>query len=120
MAYSDPQSATVATVVTSLPRINSGSVVGKFISADNSIELDVDPRGTAKRRRSSAKLYVRPVVTDPITGLARQEQFMVSVTIDRPTSGVTDAVALDALKALVGWGTASTDSNFKKLIAGEN
>lgn len=120
MAFSDPQSATVNSVATSLARINSGTVVGKFLSADNSVELDIDPRGTTKRRRSSAKLYIRPVVTDPITGLARQEQFMVSITVDRPLTGVTDATALDALKALTTWGSASTDSNYKKLIAGEN
>jgi hypothetical protein len=45
---------------------------------------------------------------------------MVSFTVDRPLSGVTDAVVEAHASALIAWLTANTNANLKKLIAGEN
>jgi hypothetical protein len=45
---------------------------------------------------------------------------MVSVTIDRPLTGATDADIEKDLLGLIGWLTASTNANLKKLVAGEN
>lgn len=120
MAFTDPQSVTVASVANSLPRVLTGTVVGQFGSNDGTIELVVDPRGTSKRRRSSAKLYIRKTVADSLTGLNRIEQHMVSITTDRPSSGITDTDVIDAFTALFGWATASTNANLKKLVGGEN
>jgi hypothetical protein len=47
-------------------------------------------------------------------------QSMVSITIDRPQVGVTDAEIEKDLLALIGWLTANTNANLKKLVAGEN
>jgi hypothetical protein len=45
---------------------------------------------------------------------------MVSVTIDRPLSGVTDADVGKDIDALIGWLTANSKANQIKLAAGEN
>lgn len=120
MAFTDPQSATIDSSAVSLPRLLTGTVVGRFVSNDGNLELVVDPRGTAKRRRSSAKLYIRKPIEDPVTGLTRLEQHMVSITTDRPLTGITDQDAIDAFTALFGWATAGTNANLKKLVGGEN
>ncbi len=120
MAFTDPQSLTIATIATPLPRILTGTTVGQFVSSDTKVELTLDPRGTAKRRRNVARVYVKKNVTDAITGLVSEVGFMVSITVDRPLTGIADADAIDAITALNTWGSASTNANFKKLVAGEN
>lgn len=120
MAYTDPQTLTIATVATTFPRVLTGTTVGSFITADAKGELTIDPRGTAKRRRNVARLYLKKNVTDPVTGLVSEQGYMVSVTFDRPLSGITDVDLVDAITALNTWGSASTNANFKKLAAGEN
>jgi hypothetical protein len=120
VAFNDPQSITVSGTTTSLPRILTGTTVGSFKSSDGTIELTLDPRGTAKRRRNVARLYIKKNVTDALTGLVSQQGYMVSVTADRPLTGITDADIEAAFVALFGWNTASTNANLKKLAAGEN
>lgn len=120
MAFNDPQSTTIAGTTTSLPRILTGTTVGSFKSADGTIELTIDPRGTAKRRRNVVRLYVKKEVEDALTGLTTVQGYMVSVTVDRPLNGITDADVEAAATALFTWNTASTNANLKKLAAGEN
>jgi hypothetical protein len=120
MALADPQSVTISAVPVSLPRILTGTSVGTFKASDARTELTLDPRGTAKRRRNVGRLYAKKNVTDPYTGLISQQGYMVSITVDRPLTGITDADAEALASALFTWATASTNSNLKKLIAGEN
>jgi len=121
MAYTDPQTVTVDAVPHTLPRVLTGTTVGKFVSADALRELTIDPRGTAKRRRNVGRFFTKRTVLDPLgSGLSTQVQSMVSITIDRPTSGVTDAEIEKDLLGLIAWLTASTNANLKKLVAGEN
>jgi hypothetical protein len=121
MAFTDPQSVTIDGTASSLPRVLTGTTVGQFKSADAVLELTVDPRGTAKRRRNVGRLYKKRTVLDPLgSGLSTVVQSMVSITIDRPNSGVTDADIEKDLVGFIAWLTASTNSNMKKLIAGEN
>ena len=121
MAYSDPTSLTNDGTAVTLPRVITGSTIGKFIAADAAHELTVDPRTTAKRRRNVARYYRRRAGTDPqVPTLTIQNQSMVSITIDRPLVGVTDAEIEKDLLALIGWLTANTNTNLKKLVVGEN
>lgn len=121
MAYNDPQTVTHNAIPVTLPRVLTGTTVGKFISPDATMELTVDPRGSAKRRRNVARFYVKRVVLDPLgSGLSTQVQSMISVTIDRPNSGVTDADIGKDIDALVAWLTANSKANQLKLAAGEN
>jgi hypothetical protein len=120
VAFTDPQSITISGVTTPLVRILTGTTVGTFRSADGSNELTLDPRGTGKRRRNVARLYVKKNVTDPLTGLITVQGYMVSRTFDRPLSGITDADITAASTALNTWETASSNANLNKLAAGEN
>lgn len=120
MAFSDPQSITIGAATIPLPRVLTGTTVGKFVSSDANTDLTIDPRGTAKRRRNVARLYVKKNVTDPITGLVSVQGYMISITVDRPLTGITDADVEASFSALSTWSTATTNANFKKLAAGEN
>jgi hypothetical protein len=121
MAYLDPQSVTIDGTAISLPRVLTGTTVGRFVSADAVNELTIDPRGSAKRRRNVARLYSKRTAVDPQVPTATiPVQSMVSITIDRPSAGVTDAEIEKDLLGLLAWLTASTNANLKKLVAGEN
>lgn len=121
MAFTDPQSVTVNAVPYSLPRVLTGTTVGKFVSADAIREITVDPRGTAKRRRNVVRFYTKRNVLDPLgSGLSTTVQSMVSVTIDRPLSGVTDVEIGQDLDGIIKWLTDASKANQNKLIAGEN
>jgi len=121
MAYTDPQTVTVDGTAHTLPRVLTGTTVGKFVSADAARELTIDPRGTAKRRRNVGRFYTKRTALDPLgSGLSTQVQSMVSITIDRPLSGVSDADIEKDILGLIAWLTASTNANLKKLVAGEN
>ncbi len=120
MAFTDPQSITLSGTTSPLPRILTGTTVGDFRSGDGNIELTIDPRGTAKRRRNVARFYAKKTVTDPITGLASIQGYMFSITGDRPLTGITDADVEALAAAAIAWATATSNSNLKKLLAGEN
>lgn len=121
MAFTDPQSITVDGTANSLPRILTGTSTGRFLSPDARIELTVDPRGSKSRRRNVARVYTRRSVADPVVPTAQVTvQSMVSLTIDRPLTGTTDADIEKDAAALVKWLTDGTNANLKKLIAGEN
>jgi hypothetical protein len=121
MAYTDPQTLTVSATPHSLPRVLTGTTVGKFVSADANRELTIDPRGTAKRRRNTGRFFTKRTVLSPLgSGLSTIEQSMVSLTIDRPLSGVTDAEIEADAAGFITWLTANTNANLKRLIAGEN
>lgn len=121
MAFSDPTSLTNDGTAVSLPRVLTGSTLGRFVAADAAHELTVDPRSTASRRRNVGRYYRRRTITDPVVPtLMTKVQSMVSITIDRPQVGVTDAEIEKDLLALIGWLTANTNANLKKLVAGEN
>lgn len=121
MAYNDPQTVTIDAVANVLPRVLTGTVLGRFVSADAVTELTIDPRGSAKRRRSVARLYRRRNAVDPqVPTMTVPVQSMVSVTIDRPSAGVSDADIEKDLLGFIAWLTASSNANLKKLIVGEN
>lgn len=121
MAYNDPQSVTHNAVAVSLPRVITGTTVGRFVAADATMELTVDPRGSAKRRRNVARFYVKRTALDPLgSGLSTTVQSMVSITIDRPNSGVADADINKDIDALIKWLTDNSKANQLKLVAGEN
>jgi hypothetical protein len=120
VAYNDPQSITIDGTTTSLPRILTGTTVGSFKSNDGTIELTIDPRGTSKRRRNVARLYVKEAVEDPLTGLTTIQGYMISLTSDRPLTGIPDATIVKAATGLIAWNTATSNANLNKLVAGEN
>lgn len=122
MALSDPQSVTIGTVpgAVSLPRLNTGSNVGKFSNYDAKTSLSVQTN-YGKRTRREARLDFSKIVTDPYVASTNVlVSGTVRINIDVPVTGFSAAEQKDLAVALLTWLTASTNANLIKVIAGEN
>ena len=122
MAFADPQSVTIGTTpgAISLPRVNTGSDVGKFTNYDSKTSLEVSTAYN-KRTRHVARLTYSKVTTDPLVSTTNViASGTVTLTIDVPPSGFSATEQKELAKALVNHLTATSDAALIKLIAGEN
>jgi len=122
VALSDPQSITIGTTpgAVSLPRVNTGSNVGKFSNFDAKATLSVQTN-YGKRTRREARIDFSKIVTDPLISTTNVlVGGTVRLNIDVPPSGFSAAEQKDLAVALLTWLTASTNANLIKVIAGEN
>jgi hypothetical protein len=122
VAFTDPQSVTIGTTpgAVTLPRVNSGSDVGKFSNYDSKVVLEVST-SYGRRNRHIARLSFAKVVTDPLISTTNVlASGTVTLTIDAPPSGFSAAEQKDLAKALLNHLTATSDAALIKLIAGEN
>lgn len=122
MAFADPQSVTIGTTpgAVSLPRVNTGSDIGKFSNYDSKVALEVST-AYGRRSRHVARLTFSKVVTDPLVATTNVlASGTVTLTIDVPPSGFSATEQKDLAKALINHLTATSDAALIKLIAGEN
>jgi len=122
VAYQDPQTVTIGTTpgAVSLPRVNTGSDVGKFSNYDSKTNLEVST-AYGKRSRHVARLNFSKVVTDPLVSSTNVGvSGTVTFTIDVPPSGFSANEQKDLALGIISWLTASSNAALIKLIAGEN
>jgi hypothetical protein len=121
VALSDPQSITIDGTAISLPRVYTGTKQGSFVSADGKTRLIVDPTSTKTRNRKAIRLYQDKVTADPLVSTTNvRVGDMISLIIDRPLEGYSDAEIEKQVVGLLNALTASTNALLKKIIAGEN
>jgi len=120
MAFSDPQSVTIATVATSLPRVGQGVSSGSFSTPDGSVKLTVS-HVSGKRNRSTLRLDFAKVAPDPLIS-ANNIRYSMSayVVIDTPITGYSIADQVSNAKALVDYLSASSNARITQLQGGEN
>jgi len=120
VAFSDPQTITIAGTAIPAARVFTGTRKGEFKSGDGRTRLELDPK-SGKRVSAVARLYQTKTTADPLVGSVNVEVGdMVSLSINRPATGYTDAEILDQVTGFLAWLTAGTNANLKKLISGEN
>lgn len=120
MAFADPQSLTIGSAV-SLPRVLTDSQSAGYQAADQSASLQINQQATrAGRLRHNLQARRRKISTDVLTDVKSYIDMGISVTIDRPAAGFTEAEALELVTAVTTWLTASTNANAKKLMGGES
>lgn len=119
MAFSDPSSIKVGSTATPVARVLTGTKDGYLISENGSVSITVKPGKSATRRSNTLQVRNKQLASvDPdINGTVES---MVSVSINRPMVGMTDAEIVTIVKNVFEFLTAGTDANLKKLIAGEN
>lgn len=119
MAFSDPQSLTINSVATSLPRTSFGADKGVFSTADGTVSLAVSHiRG--KRIRHTVRVDASKVAADPFVPNVNQKVGMSAyVVIDTPINGYTAAEAKQIVDALTAFLTASTGANVTRVLGGE-
>jgi len=122
VALADPQSITIGTTpgAVSLPRVNTGSNVGKFTNYDSKATLSVQTN-YGKRTRREARIDFNKIVTDPLVSTTNVlVGGTVRLNIDVPPTGFSATEQKDLAVALLTWLTASSNANLIKVIAGEN
>lgn len=115
----DPQSITPSVGAKSAARVLTGTSLGRFSSSDSSVTLEVQTAPGA-RIRTVARLVENKISPDPLTAVNARVGQTIALTINRPVDGFSEADVLASVKGFIGWLTASTDANLKKIIAGEN
>lgn len=118
--FSDPQSVTINTVASSLPRISVGDRTATYVKDDESVKLNIAHTTTKSGRvRRTVRLDVNKVAADPfISGNNREVSSSAYIVIDEPEDGAyTNTELLNNVKGLLGW---LNDANLTKVIAGES
>lgn len=120
MSFADPQSVTIATVPTSLPRVSSGVNQGSFRSSDGLIQMDVS-HSYGKRTRRTIRLTHSKVAADPlISSQSIRYSMSTYIVTDTPNTGYTVAQAKEIVDALTAYLSASTGARVTQLLGGEN
>lgn len=120
MAFTDPQSVTIAGVAQSMPRIASGPNAGSFKTNDGLVQLSVSSQ-YGKRTRRTLRLDHSKIAADPFVP-AQNSKYSMScyIVIDTPVTGYTVAQQKDVIDGLVDYLSASTGAKVTQLLGGEN
>ncbi len=119
MALADPQLATIGTAQT-LPRILTGTQSATYQTADGVFFLSVKHQVTKSRKNTLVQIGRKKVTTDPLTDVKTEIVATVNTVIARPLAGFTEAELLELLSGVAGWGSASTNANYKKVLGLES
>lgn len=116
----DPQNITLSQGAKSAPRHLTGSARGRFASGDGKVQIEVETSTTGRRARTIVRVVDTKVAADPLTAVNTLEYNSVTITLNRPLGVFSEAEQLAALKGVINWLTASTDTVAKQIIAMEN
>lgn len=118
----DPQSVTLNSVATSLPKVAAGEFLGIYRKDDGTVQLDVahTPSGKTKWRRKIG-LNTTDISPDPFQpSLNREIPFKVYLVVEAPTAGIALAAQKDKVMGLLNSLTASSGALLTKFLGGES
>lgn len=120
MAFSDPQSVTIAAATTSLPLVSRQGRNTVYSSADGTIDLSVS-HAEARRNRRVLRLDHSKISADPFLPDANVERSMSCyIVFDTPPVGYTNAQILEVYEGFETLLTASSSALVAKLVGGES
>lgn len=120
MAFSDPQSITIAAVTTSLPLVSRSGSDTIYSSADGTIDLKAS-HAYGRRTRRVLRLDHSKVSADPYIPDQNVERSMSCyIVFDTPPVGYTNAQQLEVYEGFETLLTASSSALVGKLVAGES
>lgn len=120
MSYADPQSVTINSVATSLPRTGSGEASGAFSSNDGLIHLDVT-HSYGRRNRRKIGLTQTKTSADPLIPSQNTVSSMSCyMVVDVPKNGFTVTEEKYIVDALVAYLAASSGAKVTQLLGGES
>lgn len=115
----DPQTITITGTALTLPRVLTGTELGRFSNGTTTLETQTSR--DSRRVRTVVRLKESKVTTDPLVSTTNiRVDDTIALNITRPVEGFSDADVLAQVKGFIAWLSASTDENLKKIIAGEN
>lgn len=118
--FSEPQSVTINAVAQSLPRTGTGPNSGVFTKDDGTVRLSVS-HSYGKRNRRAIQLSTNKVSADPLaTGVFQKTDMSVTLVVNHPLVGYTNAEVKQNVDALVAYLAASSGAQITKLLGGES
>lgn len=120
MSYADPQSVTINSVATSLPRTGSGESSGSFTSSDGLVRLDVSHQ-YGRRNRRQIRLTQTKTAADSIVPAQNVVLSMsVYLVVDTPKNGFSVTEQKYIVDALSAYLAASSGAKVTQLLGGES
>lgn len=116
--FTDPQSLTINSVATSLPRVAIGESSATYRSADETVQLRISHRAYKGRKGRMVRMDVTKVAPDPLTAENAEVRAAVYLVVDEPTWGFSDTELQYYVTALKDWVLVS--GNVGKLLGGES
>lgn len=119
MAYSDPQSLTIAGGAKSLVRTGMNSTSGQFRTADQKYKFILSHNTSGNgRTQHVVRLELSDIVANPLVPSANQAvSAAATLTINQPINGLAPSVISNLADAIVAW---ATPANTAKLVGGES
>lgn len=109
----DPQTVTINSVATSLPKVVNGPTSNVYTSVDGNTSLTTKQNVSATRFRREVRLSQKKIAADPISAVNKEIGVSVYFVIDEPRAGFSDVeigYLIDALKNY---------TQFAKILGGE-
>jgi len=107
MAFTDPQSITVAGSAKSMPRVESEGRRSLYKTNDGLFSLQISHQsvksGGKDRVRSLVRFERVAVVPDPLTTVNDYENTQIQVVFDRPLAGFSSTEINDLMAGLKTW-----------------
>lgn len=120
MAFTDPQSVTIAGVATSLPRVSSGVGKSDYQSSDGLIHLTAS-NAYGRRTRRVLRIDHSKLTADPFIPAQNSKVSMSNYMVfDLPVAGYTNAQALEVYTGFKTLFTSTSDALIVKLLGGES
>lgn len=120
MSFADPQSITISSVATSLPRTSVGQDKATYTSGDGLISLEASSQ-YAKRTRRVIRLDHSKITADPFRPTENVKVgTSMYLVFDVPPAGYTAAEIKAIYDGFKGSLAASSDTLITKLLGGES
>jgi hypothetical protein len=120
MAFSDPQSITIAASTISLPRVSTGVGNSEYVSSDGLVHLNASS-AYGRRTRRVLRVDHSKITADPFIPTVNQKVSMSNYMVfDLPPVGYTNAEAFEVYEGFLALFTASSDALITKLLGGES
>lgn len=120
MAYTDPQSITVAGVAVPLPRTSFGVDEGAFSSSDRTYHLRI-ASSYGKRTRRTVRLsrdIISPDALNP--SISSRQSMSAYIVVDTPVYGFSVVQQKELVDAFTAYLSGTSGARVTQLLGGEN
>lgn len=117
MAFTDPQTITVATVAKTLNLIEVDKAKSVYATADNEYKFTISHQLSGKRTRHMVRVDRVAVAADPLTALNASVSLGTYLVVDEPEFGFTDTQIGDVIAAFIVW---LSGANVAKVLSSQH
>jgi len=117
MAFTDPQTITVATVAKTLNLVESDQKKSVYKTADDEYTFTVSHQLSGKRTRRMVRVDRTIVAADPLSAINSSVNLGMYLVIDEPAFGFTDTQIWDVVAALSVW---LSNANVLKVLSSQH